>query len=121
MRRNVVDVGRGIELCYEQIGDPNDPPIVLIGGLGQQLHGSWPTDFVTALAGRGYRVTRFDNRDVGPVDAYGLSAAEAACDVFAVATIRGSTTSATWRVTPSDCSTCSATGTCIWPASRWAA
>ena len=63
--QTVVDVGRGIELCYEQIGDPNDPPIVLIGGLGQQLHGSWPTDFVTALAGRGYRVTRFDNRDVG--------------------------------------------------------
>ncbi len=61
----VVDVGRGIELCYEQIGDPNDPPIVLIGGLGQQLHGSWPTDFAIALAGRGYRVTRFDNRDVG--------------------------------------------------------
>jgi pimeloyl-ACP methyl ester carboxylesterase len=61
----VVDVGRGIELCYEQIGDPNDPPIVLIGGLGQQLHGSWPTDFATALAGRGFHVTRFDNRDVG--------------------------------------------------------
>lgn len=61
----VVDVGRGIDLCYEQIGDPGDPPIVLIGGLGQQLHGSWPTDFVTALAGRGYRATRFDNRDVG--------------------------------------------------------
>ncbi len=61
----VVDVGRGIDLCYDQIGDPNDPPIVLIGGLGQQLHGSWPTDFATALAGRGYRVIRFDNRDVG--------------------------------------------------------
>ena len=61
----VVDVGRGIELCYEQIGNPDDPPIVLIGGLGQQLHGSWPTDFATALAARGYRVTRFDNRDVG--------------------------------------------------------
>ncbi len=63
--QHVVDVGRGIELCYEQIGDPNDPPIVLVGGLGQQLHGSWPTDFATALARRGYRVTRFDNRDVG--------------------------------------------------------
>ncbi|MGH3674489.1 MAG: alpha/beta fold hydrolase [Mycobacterium sp.] len=61
----VVDVGRGIELCYDQIGDPADPPIVLIAGLGQQLHSSWPTDFATALAGRGYRVTRFDNRDVG--------------------------------------------------------
>ena len=63
--QTVVDVGRGIELCYEQIGDPDDPPFVLIAGLGQQLHGSWPTDFATALAGRGYRVTRFDNRDVG--------------------------------------------------------
>ena len=63
--QHVVDVGRGIELCYEQIGDENDPPIVLIGGLGQQLHGSWPIDFAGALAARGYCVTRFDNRDVG--------------------------------------------------------
>src|SRR4051794_23753323 len=61
----IADVGRGIQLCYEQLGNPDDPPIVLIGGLGQQLHGSWPTEFATALAGRGYRVTRFDNRDVG--------------------------------------------------------
>jgi pimeloyl-ACP methyl ester carboxylesterase len=60
----VVDVGRGIELCYDQIGDPADPPLLLIAGLGQQLH-SWPDDFVVALAGRGYCVTRFDNRDAG--------------------------------------------------------
>jgi pimeloyl-ACP methyl ester carboxylesterase len=63
-RETFVDVGRGIELCYDQSGDPADPPIVLIAGLGQQLH-SWPGDFVSALAGRGYRVTRFDNRDAG--------------------------------------------------------
>jgi pimeloyl-ACP methyl ester carboxylesterase len=60
----IADIGRGIELCYQQTGDPADPPIVLIAGLGQQLH-SWPDDFVMALAGRGYRVTRFDNRDAG--------------------------------------------------------
>jgi pimeloyl-ACP methyl ester carboxylesterase len=60
----LVDVGRGIELCYDQTGDPVDPPILLIAGLGQQLH-SWPDDFATALAGRGYCVTRFDNRDAG--------------------------------------------------------
>lgn len=60
----IVDVGRGVRLCYEQFGDPDDPPIVLIAGLGQQLH-SWPDGFVTGLAGRGYRVTRFDNRDAG--------------------------------------------------------
>jgi pimeloyl-ACP methyl ester carboxylesterase len=63
--QKVADVGRGIEICYEQIGNPSDPPIVLIAGLGQQLHGSWPTEFAAALAARGYRVTRFDNRDVG--------------------------------------------------------
>jgi pimeloyl-ACP methyl ester carboxylesterase len=63
-RESVIDVGRGIELCYEAAGDPADPPIVLIAGLGQQLH-SWPDDFVSALTGRGYRVVRFDNRDVG--------------------------------------------------------
>lgn len=63
-REEVVDVGRGIRLCYDQFGDPTDPPVVLTAGLGQQLH-SWPTGFVTSLAGRGYRVTRFDNRDVG--------------------------------------------------------
>src|SRR5712672_1974263 len=60
----LVDVGRGVELCYDQTGDPADPPILLIAGLGQQLH-SWPNDFVAALAGRGFRVTRFDNRDAG--------------------------------------------------------
>jgi pimeloyl-ACP methyl ester carboxylesterase len=60
----VVDVGRGIRVCYEQFGDPTDPPVVLVAGLGQQLH-SWPSDFVDDLAGRGYRVTRFDNRDTG--------------------------------------------------------
>ena len=63
-REAVVDVGRGIELCYDQTGDPGDPPVMLIAGLGQQLH-SWPEDFVGALAGRGYYVTRFDNRDAG--------------------------------------------------------
>ena len=60
----IAAVGRGIELCYQQTGDPADPPIVLVAGLGQQLH-SWPDDFVSALAGRGHQVTRFDNRDAG--------------------------------------------------------
>ena len=60
----LVDVGRGIELCYDQKGDPADPPVILIAGLGQQLH-SWPDEFVTKLVGRGYHVTRFDNRDAG--------------------------------------------------------
>ena len=64
MTEHVIDVGRGIRLCYDQIGDQDDPPIVLIPGLGQQLH-SWPRDFAEALARHGYLVTRLDNRDVG--------------------------------------------------------
>ena len=63
-REATVDVGRGIEICYQQFGDPADPPLLLIAGLGQQLH-SWPDEFVTTLTARGFLVTRFDNRDVG--------------------------------------------------------
>ncbi|HEY4730328.1 MAG TPA: hypothetical protein VIH41_04305, partial [Myxococcales bacterium] len=37
---------------------------VLIAGLGQQKH-TWPEDIAVTLAERGYRVIRFDNRDVG--------------------------------------------------------
>ena len=61
---HVVDVGRGIELCYDDFGDAADPPILLIPGLGQQLH-SWPADFAAALAARNFHVVRLDNRDVG--------------------------------------------------------
>ena len=58
------EVGRGITLCYERIGDPAGEPLMLIAGLGQQLH-SWPDEFCAELAARGYRVIRFDNRDSG--------------------------------------------------------
>lgn len=58
------DVGRGIRLCYERIGDPAGEPILLIAGLGQQLH-AWPDEFCADLAARGYSVVRFDNRDAG--------------------------------------------------------
>lgn len=54
----------GVEICYESIGDPADPPMVLIMGLGSQLT-SWDIGFCELLAGRGFRVIRFDNRDAG--------------------------------------------------------
>jgi pimeloyl-ACP methyl ester carboxylesterase len=60
----VVDVGRGIALCYDQAGDPEGPPVVLVSGLGRQLNG-FPDGFRAALVERGWCVTRFDNRDVG--------------------------------------------------------
>ena len=59
-----VDVGRGIELCYQTLGDPNDPPMLLIQGIGSQMIG-WPDGFCELLSVRGFDVIRFDNRDSG--------------------------------------------------------
>ena len=57
-------MGRGITLCYERFGDPADPPILLIMGLGTQMI-AWHEDFCEQLVERGFQVIRFDNRDVG--------------------------------------------------------
>lgn len=54
----------GITLEYEDHGDKNAPPILLIMGFGAQLT-LWPDEFVEALVGHGYRVIRYDNRDIG--------------------------------------------------------
>ncbi|MDX6665581.1 MAG: hypothetical protein QOG68_1787 [Solirubrobacteraceae bacterium] len=53
-----------IELCYETFGDPNDPALLLIMGLGTQMI-AWRTDFCEQLVAHGFRVVRFDNRDIG--------------------------------------------------------
>ncbi len=60
----LIDVGRSVTLCCERLGDPADPPLLLIAGLGQQLLG-WPLGFCEALVERGLQVVRFDNRDAG--------------------------------------------------------
>lgn len=53
-----------VELAYETLGDPGDPAVLMIMGLGSQLV-HWPDAFGAAIAPRGYRVIRFDNRDAG--------------------------------------------------------
>jgi pimeloyl-ACP methyl ester carboxylesterase len=58
------DVGRGITLCYETFGERGDPPVVLVMGLATQML-AWDDDFCNELAGRGFFVVRFDNRDIG--------------------------------------------------------
>lgn len=58
------DVGRGVTLCYETIGDPSDSPLLLVMGLGMQMI-AWDDDFCAMLAERGFHVVRFDNRDAG--------------------------------------------------------
>lgn len=53
-----------LELHYEDLGNIEDPPVLLIMGLGAQLV-LWHDEFCQKLVDRGYRVIRFDNRDVG--------------------------------------------------------
>jgi pimeloyl-ACP methyl ester carboxylesterase len=53
-----------LELCYETFGEPRDPALLLVMGLGTQMVG-WPDAFCAALAGRGFFVIRYDNRDTG--------------------------------------------------------
>jgi pimeloyl-ACP methyl ester carboxylesterase len=54
----------GIELAYDEIGDPDGRPLLLVMGLGTQLI-HWDERLCELFAERGFRVIRFDNRDVG--------------------------------------------------------
>jgi pimeloyl-ACP methyl ester carboxylesterase len=54
----------GIEICYEIFGDAKAEPMLLIMGLGAQMV-LWDDAFCVGLAERGFRVIRFDNRDIG--------------------------------------------------------
>ncbi|WP_025115684.1 alpha/beta fold hydrolase [Lysinibacillus fusiformis] len=53
-----------VELAYDSFGNENDEAIILISGLGTQMI-RWTDSFCRILAARGFRVIRFDNRDVG--------------------------------------------------------
>jgi pimeloyl-ACP methyl ester carboxylesterase len=57
-----VRVNEDVELAYESFGEGE--PLLLIMGIGAQMV-IWEDDFCRALAARGFRVIRFDNRDVG--------------------------------------------------------
>lgn len=58
-------IARGaVDLYYEDLGNPADPPVLLIMGLGAQLP-MWPDGFCSRLVDAGYRVIRFDHRDTG--------------------------------------------------------
>jgi pimeloyl-ACP methyl ester carboxylesterase len=53
-----------VDIAYETFGDPSDPALLLVMGLGTQMIG-WHEDFCAEIAGRGFHVIRYDNRDVG--------------------------------------------------------
>lgn len=54
----------GIHLEYESFGPEDRETVLLIMGLGAQLT-MWPVELCEELVSRGYRVIRYDNRDVG--------------------------------------------------------
>lgn len=54
----------GITIEYETRGRPADPTLILVRGLGTQLI-NWPENLLRLLAGMGFYVVIFDNRDVG--------------------------------------------------------
>ncbi|MBV8958835.1 MAG: alpha/beta hydrolase [Actinobacteria bacterium] len=54
----------GIDIEYEEFGDPSNPTLLLVMGLGAQMI-VWDEGFCQLLADRGFHVIRYDNRDVG--------------------------------------------------------
>ena len=62
--RHGVAEANGLSLAYEDMGNVLHPAILLIMGLSAQLT-MWPDGFCQQLVAKGYRVIRFDNRDIG--------------------------------------------------------
>ena len=108
------------------MGDLDDPPVLLIMGLGAQLL-LWRDGFCEKLVAQGLRVIRYDNRDVGlsskteraqlrpaagPADAH---ASGSACPA------RPPTGSRTWPTTPPRCWITSASTAPTSSGRRWAA
>ncbi len=57
----------GIRMAYQEFGRAEDPVVLLIAGLYNQLV-RWPMEFCDLLVAQGFRVIRFDNRDIGLTD-----------------------------------------------------
>ena len=53
-----------VEIYYETFGDPADPTLVLVNGLGSQCI-NFRTEWCDRFAAKGFQVVRLDNRDVG--------------------------------------------------------
>jgi len=78
----------GVKLCVDTTGDPADPAILLIGGMGASMDW-WEEEFCHLLAAGGRFVIRYDHRDTGrsvsyPAGAPGYTGADLAADVTGV-------------------------------------
>ena len=63
MAERMIDVN-GVELCTEPFGDPADPPILLVMGIGGSMLW-WEEGFCRMVADGGRFVIRYDHRDTG--------------------------------------------------------
>jgi pimeloyl-ACP methyl ester carboxylesterase len=80
-----------VEIYYESFGDPSDPTLVLINGLGSQCI-NYAVEWCELFVAEGYRVIRMDNRDVGlssKLDDVNYSTVDMANDVIAVLDAQG--------------------------------
>jgi pimeloyl-ACP methyl ester carboxylesterase len=78
----------GVELCTESFGDPADPPILLIMGIGASMLW-WEEGFCRMLVDGGRFVIRYDHRDTGRSVTYepgrpGYSSADLVADAAGV-------------------------------------
>ena len=109
-----------IDIAYETFGDPSNPALLLVMGLATQMI-AWHEDFCAELAGRGFHVIRFDNRDVGRSTAMRDLPVPTMRQLALRSKKAAATRSRTWRATPSGCSTTSASSARTSSAPRWAA
>ncbi|GAC1545371.1 MAG: alpha/beta hydrolase [Acidimicrobiales bacterium] len=75
-----------VEIFYESFGDPAQPALILINGLGSQCI-NYADDWCELFVAAGFRVVRFDNRDVGlssKLDGVDYRLADMAADTIAV-------------------------------------
>jgi pimeloyl-ACP methyl ester carboxylesterase len=114
----------GLSFEYESFGKESDPSILLIMGFSAQMT-LWPVELCEGLASRGYRVIRFDNRDIGlsqKLDNLGMfNATEAFMKAPAASRSQALISSPTWRTTPSASWARSASNKRTSSAPRWAA
>ncbi|MFJ7074191.1 alpha/beta fold hydrolase [Streptomyces sp. NPDC098781] len=54
----------GMTICFRDHGDKDDPAMLLIAGLGEDLT-FWTNSFIGSIVSRGFRVVAIDNRDAG--------------------------------------------------------
>lgn len=68
--------GKRVTICYNTFGDPSNPCLLLVQGIGTSLLG-FSLRFVNHFVSKGYYVIRYDNRDMGlstHFDEYGAPA-----------------------------------------------